>query len=61
MKYIQISEPVYLDLLSAKAKVNDINELVTDWTFRPNAREWREILQQIINSSKYVKENEQHE
>ena len=58
MKYIQISEPVYLDLLSAKAKMNDINELVTGWTFRPNAREWREILQQIINSSKYVKENE---
>jgi hypothetical protein len=54
MKYIQISEPVYLDLLSAKAKVNDINELVTDWTFRPNAREWREILQQIINTTRYM-------
>jgi hypothetical protein len=54
MKYIQISEPVYLDLLSAKAKMNDINELVTDWTFRPNAREWREILQQIINTTRYM-------
>lgn len=53
MKYVQISESIYLDLLSAKAKLNDINELVRDWTFRPNSREWREILQQIIRSEKY--------
>lgn len=58
MRYVQISEPIFHDLLSAKAKLNDINELVTDWTFRPNSQEWREILRQIINSSKYVKENE---
>jgi putative ABC transport system permease protein len=49
---------LYPKNFESKAKLNDINELVTDWTFRPNAREWREILQQIINSSKYVNENE---
>ena len=53
MKYVQISEPIFCDLLAAKAKVNDILELVEDYSFRPNAKEWKEYLKQIIYSTKY--------
>jgi hypothetical protein len=53
MKYVQISEPIFRDLLAAKAKVNDIRELVEDYSFRPNAKEWKEYLKQIIYSTKY--------
>lgn len=58
MKYVQISEPIFRDLLAAKAKVNDIRELVEDYSFRPNAKEWKEYLRQIIYSTKYGKEDE---
>ena len=57
MNYITISGPIFHDLISAKAKLNDIKELVSDPTFRPNAKEWREILHQIISSDRY-KEDE---
>lgn len=53
MKYISVSETVFYDLLSAKAKVNDITELVEDYSFRPNAKEWKEYLKQILRSKKY--------
>jgi hypothetical protein len=59
MKYISISEPIFRDLLTAKAQMNDIIELVNDSTFRPNAREWREYLKQIISKNNYIKEDEQ--
>jgi hypothetical protein len=59
MKYISISEPVFYDLLTAKAQMSDIIELVNDPTFRPNAREWREFLRQIINNKKYGKIEEE--
>lgn len=61
MKYVQISEPIFRDLLAAKAKVNDIRELVEDYSFRPNAKEWKEYLRQIIYSTKYGKEDEDGE
>lgn len=61
MKYVQISEPIFRDLLAAKAKVNDIRELVEDYSFRPNAKEWKEYLKQIIYSTKYGKEDEDGE
>ena len=61
MKYVQISEPIFRDLLAAKAKVNDIRELLEDYTFRPNAKEWREYLRQVIYSTKYGKEDEDGE
>ena len=57
MSYINISGAIFRDLISAKAKLNDITELVADPTFRPNAKEWREILYQIISSDRY-KEDE---
>jgi hypothetical protein len=41
MSYINISGPIFRDLISAKSKLNDITELVADPTFRPNAKEWR--------------------
>lgn len=53
VKYINISKGILRDLLTAKAQINDIRELVDDPTFRPNAREWREYLRQIINGKKY--------
>lgn len=59
MKYISISEPIFRDLLTAKAQMNDIIELVNDSTFRPNAREWREYLKQIISNRKYGKIEEE--
>lgn len=61
MKYISISEPIFRDLLTAKAQMADIIELVNDCTFRPSAREWREFLRQVINSSKYGKIEEEHQ
>lgn len=57
MNYITISGPIFRDLISAKAKLNDIAELVNDPSFRPNAKEWREYLHQIISSDRY-KEDE---
>jgi hypothetical protein len=56
MSYINISGPIFRDLISAKAKLNDIEELVRDPSFRPNAKEWREYLYQIISSDKYKEE-----
>lgn len=53
MKYISISEPIFYDLLSAKAQVNDIRELVNDYSFRPTAREWKVYLNKILNVNKY--------
>lgn len=53
MSYINISGPIFRDLISAKAKLNDIAELVNDPLFKPNAKEWREILHQIISSDRY--------
>jgi hypothetical protein len=61
MKYIQVSEPILRDLLAAKAKENDIRELVEDYSFRPNAKEWKEYLRQIIYSTRYGKEDEDGE
>ena len=61
MSYINISGPIFRDLISAKAKLNDIAELVNDPSFRPNAKEWREMLHQIISSNRYKEDERQHD
>ena len=60
MGYTTVSNAILRDLISAKAKVNDIEALLGDSTFRPGAKEWRHILIQIIYSKRYMEEdNEQ--
>ena len=59
MKYITVSPAILRDLLTAKSQINDIRALVNDPTFRPNAREWREYLLQIINTTRYMPDDEE--
>jgi hypothetical protein len=59
MKYITVSPAIFRDLLTAKSQINDIRALVNDPTFRPNAREWREYLLQIINTPLYMPEDKE--
>ena len=61
MGYTTVSNAILRDLISAKAKVNDIEELLGDSTFRPGAKEWRHILIQIIYSKRYMEETKSEE
>lgn len=52
MRYIQISEPIFNDLMSAKSKLTDIQQLIEDSPLPPKGRLVAAILN-IIKSKRY--------
>lgn len=52
MRYIQISEPIFNDLMSAKSKLTDIQIIVESSPLPPKGRLVAAILQ-IIKSKRY--------
>ena len=56
MKYIQISEPVFCDLMSAKSKLTDIKAVLSDQEKIPKDRLVKK-LNRIIYSQRYKEDN----
>lgn len=52
MRYIQISEPIFNDLMSAKSKMTDIQQLIEDSPLPPKGR-LVAAIQRIIKSKRY--------
>ena len=56
MRYIQISEPVFRDLMSAKSKLTDITIVLSDQEKIPKNRLVKK-LNRIIYSQRYKEDN----
>ncbi len=56
MRYIQISEPVFRDLMSAKSKLTDITIILSDQEKIPKNRLLTK-LNRIIYSQRYKEDN----
>ena len=56
MKYIQISEPVFRDLMSAKSKLTDITIVLSTGSRMPKNR-LLEKLNRIIYSQRYKEDD----
>lgn len=53
MKYIEISETIFRDLLSCKSKLEDIRVLLAGMDNRMTRRKLIERLSQIVNDDRY--------
>lgn len=56
MKYIQLSEPVFRDLMSAKSKLTDITIVLATESRTPKDRLLKK-LNRIINSQRYKEDD----
>lgn len=59
MKYVEVSEPVFRDLIGCKSKIEDIKVMLDDADERITKRKLIQRLKLVVNSARYAEKEAQ--